>query len=329
MHTKRLSTCLITSIAAIATICGIGTTVISAPTESVHAEEASEAALPAVWLQISPVSDRVTLEPGKEFDHSFKVSNIGSETFSFHVYASPYSVADSNYNVSFSTETNRTQITRWIKFFDSEGNLADTASFSIKPGENISVTYHVSVPEDVPAGGQYACIFAESDETEGSISGSGIKTVSRVGLIVYGRTEGDTIEEASISNLVVPSFMTSGHITFDATVKNSGNTDFEAKVAYSIKSLFGRDLANDSKSYNVLPDTERNIAMEWSEQPFMGIFKTHFVVRALEKTEMIDRIVIIFPIPMIILSIIILTLIIIWVIILIRKRRERKSRLLV
>ncbi len=328
MKIKRLTSQILVGIASVATILGASTAALSSPKSPVYAEEGSNT--PAIWLQISPVSNRVSFSKGGSYDYSFTVSNIGSEAFSYHVYAAPYSVTGEDYNVSFSNETNRTQISRWIKFYDSEGKLGETASFKINPGETQSVAYRVEVPEDIPAGGQYACIFAESDETEGSVSGSGIKTVSRVGLIVYGRSnDGETIDQATIKDITIPTFMTSGKVSAASTVKNEGNTDFEAVFAVNIKSIFGRQLYEKNSSYNVLPDTERHISMEWEETPFMGVFQVRYVVRALDQLEDVTRIVIIVPIFVIILVIILLTLIIIWIIILIRKRRERKSRLLV
>lgn len=329
MKIKRLATQTLVGIAAVATVLGIGAAVLSAPETKTYAEEASDTTKPAVWLQISPVSNRVSLSKGGKYDYSFTVSNIGSESFSYHVYAAPYSITSEDYAVSFSTETNRTQVSRWIQFYDNEGNLSDTASFKIESGETQSVSYRITVPDDIPDGGQYACIFAESDETEGSVSGSGIKTVSRVGLIVYGRADGDTVDKAEIKDIDVPTFMTSGKISATSKVENSGNTDFEAVYGLNIKSMFGRQLYEKNSSYNILPDTERKVKMEWEETPFMGIFQVHYVVRALDQMEEFTKIVVIMPIFVIVLAIILLTLIIIWIIILIRKRRERKSRLLV
>ena len=328
MKIKSLTSRIFVAIATVATVLGAGTAALSTPREPVYAEE--DSSKPAIWLQISPVSNRVSFKKGGKYDYSFTVSNIGSESFSYHVYAAPYSVTGEDYNVSFSNETNRTQISRWIKFYDSEGKLGDTASFKIDPGASQSVSYQVQVPDDIPAGGQYACIFAESDETEGSVSGSGIKTVSRVGLIVYGRSDdGETVDQAAIRDITIPTFMTSGKVSATSTVKNEGNTDFEAVFSVNIKSIFGRQLYEKNSSYNVLPDTDRKIEMDWDETPFMGVFRVRYVVRALDQLEDVSRIVIVMPIFVIVLVIILLTLITIWIIILIRKRRERKSRLLV
>lgn len=298
------------------------------------AEEAKEqeTTTPAIWLQISPVSNKINLVAGEENDYSFTVKNIGSEPFSYHVYAAPYSVTDEDYNIDFSKETNRTQISRWIKFYDESGNLSDKAEFTIDKGEMQTIGYKVSVPADIPEGGQYATIFAESNETEGDVSGSGIKTVSRVGLIVYGHTDdGKTKDIAEISEINIPTFMTSGKISASSLVKNTGNTDFETTYSFEVKSLFGKQLFTKENTYNVLPETSRRVKTEWEETPMIGFYRVHYKISALngETTEEVDRIVLILPVWAMIIAIILLTLIVIWIIILIRKRKERKSRLLV
>lgn len=330
---RRKTSLRLSSIFA-AVVLGLGAICALAPTakaeEKIKIEEAASAA-PAVWLQISPVSNKVNLIAGENNDYSFTVSNIGSEAFGFHVYATPYTVNDEDYNVNFSNETNRTQISRWIKFYDDEGKLVDKAGFKLDSGAKKTVNYRIEVPKDVPAGGQYATIFAESDETEGDLTGSGIKTVSRVGLIVYGRTEGDTEESAKITDFYIPTFMTSGKISATSRIENNGNTDFEAVFNFEVSSIFGKQLFTKTDAYNILPDTARRVKTEWDETPMMGFYKVHYRVSALngEVTEDKTKIVVIMPIWMIIISIILLTFIILWVIILIRKRSERKSRRLV
>lgn len=302
------------------------------PLASAEGEDSGEEeSTPAIWLQISPVSNKVTLKEGEDSDYNFTVSNIGSEEFSYHVYASPYSVNDEDYNINFNNETNRTQISRWIKFYDENGNLTDKASFKIAKGEKQTIRYKISVPDSIPAGGQYATIFAESDETEGEVSGSGIKTVSRVGLIIYGHTEGDTENSAVITDFNIPAFMTSGNISGSARVENNGNTDFETAYEFKVQSIFGKDLYEKNGSYNILPDTARRMKTEWENTPMMGFYRVHYKVSALngDVIQEKDKIVVILPIFVIVLSIILLTLIVTWIIILVRKRRERKSRHLV
>lgn len=323
--TKRFNTILMALLLAI--------TSVFAGTTNAFAEDEQVENLPAVWLQISPVSNRVALISGDSSDYEMTVSNIGSGDFAFHVYAAPYSVNGEDYNVNFSNETNRTQISRWIRFYQEDGVLTDRYEGYIEKGQNQTIKYNITVPENIPAGGQYAAIFAESDASS-STSGSGVKTVSRVGLVIYGRTNGNTEEIASFGDITVSGFLTGGKIEAKSLVKNDGNTDFSAEVNFSVKTLFGKEVYNNKKDdrgdlYNVLPETERRFTHEWENTPGMGIFKVDYEISALKENRKVSKIVIIMPIYMIIIALILLTAFIAWAIILIRRRRERKSRLMV
>lgn len=289
----------------------------------VHADSTA----PAVWLQVSPVSERVVLNPGQSLDYQFNVENIGSEAFTYKVYATPYSVTNKSYELNFSAENERTQISRWISFRDDAGNFVQEATFNIEPGDKQTIAYRVTVPGSVPDGGQYATIFAESIPKNSNSQTSGIKTVSRVGLVVYGRSSGDTINEAEITDYKFDSFLTSGAVSSDATVKNSGNTDFETRYKLIVKSLFGKTIFEKESVYDVLPDTERDVSVEWPDTPLFGIFRVTSSISALDKSEDHTKIVMIIPTFILIIMLVVLTILIVWLIMIIRKRKEQKSRL--
>ncbi|MBQ9020270.1 hypothetical protein IJ096_03040 [Candidatus Saccharibacteria bacterium] len=285
---------------------------------------------PGIRLQISPVSNRVNLEPGETPEFTFTVSNIGSSEFKYTIYAAPYSVKDENYDIDFSSETNRTQITRWIQFKNSEGQWTDKLQMSIKPDEHQKIEYRVNVPKDVPNGGQYAAIFAETEPITASGDNPGaIKTASRAGLIVYGRTSGETRDAAEISDFQFQTLLTSGNVSTSARIKNTGNTDFEAKYSMSIKTLFGKTIYEKENVYNVLPETTRRASMEWGDTPIFGIYRATASVSAVGEVKEESKIVMIIPIFVIIIVLILLTILIAWTIILVKKRNEQKAKLIV
>ena len=288
---------------------------------------------PPILIQVSPVSTQVVLEAGKSKEYTMTIRNSGSADFNYHLYATPYFVSDEDYNIDFSVESNRTQISRWIKFYQDD-KLVDRPVYSIKSGETQNIKYVVQTPENIPSGGQYAAIFAETDAGSSSkenTSGSGIRTASRVGMVVYGRTDGETIEEGSITDFSIRSFIVDGNVFTTSKVKNSGNTDFEAEYALRVSSILGAELYNKKVSYNILPDTERRVNLEWPDTPFMGVFKVFLKVSSPGEngTREEEKLVIKFPIIMIILTILVLTAIIISIIMTTRKRRERNARLAV
>lgn len=320
----------ILSVLAIAVMSIASTAIISSSAIAEDNNKPEEAPKPSVWLQISPVSSRVTLEAGAVTEHSFTVSSIGSEGFKYKVYSAPYSIKSEEYDIDFSSEGNRTQITRWIQFKDADGNWVDSATYSIPTDGKQVVEYRISVPQDIPEGGQYASIFAETVPNEGENGdSSGLKTVSRAGLIVYGRTSGETREVAEIKDFQFQTFLTSGKVHINSRVTNSGNTDFEAKCGITIKSLFGKVIFEKENSYSVLPDTTRKIDMIWEDTPSFGIFNATARVSASGEVHEETKIVMIIPLFIIIITIILLTILIVWTIILIKKRNEQKAKLIV
>lgn len=315
------------SIAALAL--GLAAAPVAAPLAYAEEADSSSASESSSWIQVSPVSARVILKPGSELDYSIIVSNVGTDAFNFTVYAAPYTIVDEDYNVSFASETSRSQIVRWIKFINDDGSLVDTYKGSVAPGAKKSVNYRVTVPSDVPAGGQYATIFAQTEPSAAETNTSGLKTVSRIGMVVYGRTEGETEESAEITEYHLPSFLTGGPVKASSIVKNSGNTDIEARYSYTINSIVGGEIYKDEVAYNILPDTSRRQEFSWENTQPMGVFKATYRVEVLGEVHEETHLLIILPVYMIVIAIILLTILTIWIIMLVRKRKERKSRLMV
>ena len=178
-----------------------------APVTNVFAEEltATSSDSSSSWIQVTPVSSRLVLRPGQSLDYSMTVANIGTDKFGYSVYTAPYSVVDEDYNVSFSNETNRTQLSRWIKFINEDGSTTDTFKSTLEPGAKQTVNYRISVPEDVPAGGQYATIFAQTDSDDKK-DASGITLSSMVVRTVRPmRTQKSQIMQFPASSIKVQS----------------------------------------------------------------------------------------------------------------------------
>lgn len=303
-----------------------------APRAFAEDEQKVDPNAPPILIQVSPVSSQAILEAGKSKEYTITVRNAGSSDFKYHLYTTPYFVSDENYSIDFTTEGSHTQVSRWIKFYQDD-KLVDRPTFSIKSGETQNIKYVIQVPEDIPAGGQYAAIFAETDTNsdKDSQESSGIRTASRVGMIIYGRTNGETVEDGEITDFSVSGFLTSGNILATSKVKNAGNADFEVEYMFKVSSVLGAELYTKHTSYNVLPETERRVNLEWPDTPFMGIFKVYYKVSAPGEhgTREEEKLVIKFPVIMIILTILVLTGIAIGIIMTVRKRKERSARLAV
>ncbi|MDL2235760.1 hypothetical protein LJC07_06390 [Christensenellaceae bacterium OttesenSCG-928-L17] len=291
----------------------------------VNAEDQENQPKPAVWLQVSPVSKRLYLTPGANYEDSFQVENIGSEDFTFNVYASPYSVTGEDYEPEFIEETKYTQIARWIKFEQSEFDLA--------VGETQTVKYTVEVPEkdEVPDGGQYAVIFSESGgkKVEGEESSvGGIKTKSRIGLIVYASLGGETRESAELLEISVPTILFSGNITARSKIKNSGNTDFDVTYHFDITPIFSQEMVyQKDETHPILPDTERRVEMLWDKTPLLGIYKANYSITAPGINENKSYLILVVPLFVVIITLLLLTFLIVWIILTIKRRKALRKRM--
>lgn len=298
----------------------------------------------ATSISISPVSNIVPLNPDSTYKDSVKVTNSGSSVMNFEVYAAPYSYVYSedtdSYQLGFNKENNFTQIVRWIKIKDTDGNYVDRPKFSVPAGETLEVFYKIITPSSIPNGGQYAVIFAHT--LADTTNSAAIVTEASPGLIIYGRsTGGETIVDSEISAMSISGKIlkaptgeatepsTVNHINASAKVKNTGNVDFNAKGTLKVSGiLFGGSYETEEARgrISVIPETELVVSDEWEETPLFGIFKVTWTVKAGDNTETIEKVVAINILPVTIILIILLTILTIWIIIRVRKRRVRRTR---
>ena len=293
----------------------------------------------ATSISISPVSKILQLLPDTEYEDTFKVTNNGTDVMPFEVYAAPYSYSYSeesdSYQLGFSQENTYTQIVRWITFKDKDGKYVTKAKFQAQPGEEVEVSYKISTPSSMPSGGQYAVLFAHT--LSENVTASGIKTEASPGLVVYGRSNGDTVTTSEIRDLSISQAKEvdgekKSLINASAKVKNTGNVDFMAQGKLRVEGIFGRSYYETEGTQgrtSVIPETELTVSDTWEETPYFGLFKATWTVSAAGNTETISQLILILPLPILVAIILLLTFIIIWIIIFIRKRKERKSRFMI
>ena len=312
-------------------------------TANVFGEEASsDQQTIGTSISISPVSKILQLSASSVYEDSFTVSNNGTSDMKFETYAAPYSYtyseADDTYQLGFSKENSYTQITRWITFRQPDGTYVPKATFVAAPNSSVEVAYRISTPENIPAGGQYAVLFAHTLTADSNVSG--IKTEASPGLVVYGRAEGETKASSEIKDMKISSSMMVENqeksvINASGKVKNTGNVDFMASGKLKITGIFGQSYYEtqgvDAKSrVSVIPESELVVSDSWDETPFFGFFNVEWTVTGSGgTTETITSFVAIIPPVIIIVTILLLTIVIVWVIIVVRKRKARRSKFMV
>ena len=278
---------------------------------------AEENELPDIYLQVSPVSTRLKLDPTEQYDGSIKVSNVGKLAFDFKIYASPYNVEDLTYYQNFNERGNYNKITNWISF--DQTNYPE-----ITPGQTIEVFYHINVPADAPGGGQYAVIFAETAGKNNAESS--IQTINRVGHTIYATVSGDTREEGELVSMEQKGLYFEGNIGSSAVVKNSGNVDFTSIHKLRVESIFGAELYNDSKNLTVIADTSRQVNREWDETPMVGLFKVTNEINFLGQNHYSEtKLVLVMPVWLLIILIAVIVGLILLIVIKLKKRGKKTS----
>lgn len=296
----------------------------------------------ATSISISPVSKILQLSANSVYEDTFTVSNNGTSDMKFETYAAPYaytySEADDSYQLGFNRENTYTQITRWVTFRQTDGTYAEKATFVAAPGSSVEVAYKISTPESIPAGGQYAVLFAHTLTADTNTSG--IKTEASPGLVVYGRAEGETKASSEISGSEIKTTMAVENqekniINASAKVKNTGNVDFMASGKLKVTGIFGQVYyetagVSGKSRVSIIPEAELPVSDSWNETPFFGLFNVEWTVTGSGGTsETITKFVAIIPPVIIIVTILLLTIIIIWIIIVIGKRKARRSKFMV
>lgn len=279
-------------------------------------------------LTFGPTSQRVSLKPGEKYRSSVVVSNPATSTgdTKFSLYVSPYTVTNDDYDPAFDQMGTYTQIVDWIELDKTEGTLA--------PNTNMEIGFTVNVPEDAPAGGQYAAIVAQ-DMTGldgGSNSGLQIGSISAVGSIVVADIAGQTREYGEIVENNVPSFVFNPPYTASAGVKNTGNVHTDATSILQIWPLFSDEevYTNEESEDNaklVLPDTTRYFFNTWADAPAMGVFRARQTVTIFGETSVNEKIIVLCPMWLLFVVIFLIALLAIWIItMIVRKVRRSKAK---
>ena len=279
-------------------------------------------------LTFGPTSQRVSLQPGEKYRSSVIVSNpaTSADDTKFALFVYPYTVTNDNYDPAFDKMNTYTQIVDWITLDKTEGTLA--------PNDNMEIGFTIDVPEDAPAGGQYAAIVAQ-DMTNLENNNSGnvqIASISAVGSIVVADVAGQTREYGEIFENNMPTFVMSAPFTASAGVKNTGNVHTDAKSVLQIWPLFsGEEIYTNEESEDneqlVLPDTTRYFFNTWEDVPVVGIFRARQTVTIFDETSVNEKIIVICPLWLLFIVIFLIVLLLIWfVTIIVRKVRKSKNK---
>ena len=272
---------------------------------------------------ISPVRASIELDPGQSYSDSFRVSNVGIETFEFKVYVTPFQVSDDSGTPNFNDSSKYTQIEDWIE--------TDIKTGKIAPGESQIINYTVNVPVGAAGGGQYAAIMIEADNEIDDKNSVQIGEITRIGYIIYAQVNGEINECVKVVNNNINGFMFEPPISATSLIENCGNIHLNAEYIMKVTPLFSDTVIytneEDPETHTVMPEARRYNTTSWTKEqgaPMMGIYNVEQTVKIGKETSTIKKLVFIFPLWLIIIFILLIAAIVFWLVSRSRQRKESK-----
>ena len=257
---------------------------------------------------LSPMNQKISLIPGERYYGTFKITNPAENEYSFayETEVSPFYV-DEDYQIIYENNGDYNQIVDWITIENPSGVVV--------PNSTTIVRFYVDVPENAPAGGQYATIIVRPSDHDESARGVNIKQKYNIAHVIYAEVAGETVRRGEFNSISVPSFLFSGNISGAASIKNVGNVHSDAVYALQIFPLFSSEEVytneEDPLVSTIMPEATRTTILTWGETPMVGVYHVIFTAKFEDVVNSVDKYVIVCPLwlLLVILSIIVLIII--------------------
>ena len=276
---------------------------------------------------ILPMSQRFSLKPGETYEGSITVVNPvdATEDFAYKASIVPYGVSGEDYQADLVTDSDHTMVAKWIKLEEPTGK--------VKPNESKKINFTITVPENAPAGGQYAAITVTSDNDAKDGDGDTVQNVFEIASIIYGTVAGETKHEGKVEENNVPGFVVNPPVKLTAKLTNSGNVHADATFVITVSDFFTGHVIlpteeNDGE-YNeiIMPDTTRVVEREINNLPALGVVKVNQTIYYNGEMSTVEKNVIICPIWFMILVAVTLCAIIGVIVHIVKKHRKNKKQI--
>lgn len=250
-------------------------------------------------MTLSPAKVTPELKKGQTYKGEFSLYNTGEVDFKAKVYASPYEATNDGYKLQSTSD--RSLLHKWVKF--------DKTEFEVKAKSSVQVHYTIEAPKDLPNGGQYGLIFAETINNTPTKT-SGVAVTSRVGMLVYASTDGQNNFAGELHDVKIPFLNIGSKSEFSFKAKNSGNTHYNVNGEVTVKDLFGNNkFALQKNGITALPGVDKKVDFVWEQSPLFALMKVNLKGSGLDrKIDETRTVLFISPILIIIISVIILIL---------------------
>ena len=272
-------------------------------------------------FSVFPMTQKISLKAGETYHGYINVAipAAATEDFAFKVELHPYSVSGKDYDVDLDTKSERSKIVDWIKIEDTEGILA--------PNGRQKINFTITVPENAPAGGQYAMIGVSSDNS--AKEGDVVQNVYEMTSIIFAEIDGEIHHGGEILENYIPGFVTSGAPVVKTTVTNTGNVHETAYSAIKVKNaITGQEIItprqDDMHESIIMPESTRELVRTLADLPALGVFEVTQDISYLDHTLNNTTVMVVCPIWFIML--VLATILSVVLMIIYGKHLKRKKR---
>ena len=309
-HIARFRMLALGLMAVVPVLSGVLTTVVS-----VSAADNED----AFGFSMSPMKENVILDPGEEYHSSFTIHNPAThkKDFEYELSVTPFFV-DENYQNVFEAEGNFSEMANWIE-------IDSPTTGTLKPNEEKEIEYTINVPVNAPGGGQYAAVKVTSANPTNEGDNSAVLEKTEIAHTIFAEITGNTVHSGEVKDVNVPSFMLSGNIYGESTIKNTGNVHGKATYTLKVTPLFSSEevYTNEEKpvTHDILPNRSYYNKIEWENTPGVGMFNVTYIVDYEGEVTEVSKMVIICPIWMMLLIVVIIVAIIGGIVMLLKRKK--------
>lgn len=271
--------------AAVLTLALITTGVVSAANK--------KDAKPTTGLMISPATNQVELAPKQVYKGQMTVKNTSTIPMDFKIGSGSYTIVNNNYSAPNYDKVGKFSLMKdWI-------TVDKTELHAIPAGKTAVVNYTIKVPDNPPAGTQYATLFASTVlPTQDKDAATSVKSSARVGMVISASMKGGkTVERNTIEKQSIPGYQPQAPLKSSFVIKNEGNVAAAVDYSMEVHSWLDNRLEfqGESQQASVYPETSRTFDMAWTQMR-TGIYKVKQKVSVNGRDHSIERVVVSVPV---------------------------------
>lgn len=277
-------------------------------------------------IAISPMYQKMVLIPGETYRGGFTVANPydTASDLNYLVTVSPYYPVKTNDNdVNYTgadlvTKNSKNMIVDWVTINNPTG--------TIEPNNEVYVTFTIEVPDDAPAGGQYAALVTQENPEYVEYNDSvAVNESMSMAHVLYAEIAGETNQSGEISENNIPSFLLNNTLETTSLVHNNGNVHTDAEYVLQVWPLGSNEEIctneEDPSTGFVMPETELYHA-ETCQLPAVGVFRAKQTVTIFGEVSEVEKTVIVCPLWLLFIITFLIAALIIWLIVRTKSRKK-------